>query len=62
MTKKILNMTETAALIGVSIPTAYKMMAYDDFPKSLKPMAGVKTRRWCVDDVQKWLEGHKECT
>lgn len=54
-----MTLTDTARAIGVSIPTAYKMMSAGDFPAALKTLSGVKTRRWYIEDVMKWIEAHK---
>ena len=51
---KLLNVTEVASKIGVSIPTVYRFVRAGTFPKPLA--VGPQARRWRSDEVEAHLD------
>jgi predicted DNA-binding transcriptional regulator AlpA len=49
----LLRGPEVAAVIGVSMPTLYRMIGDGDFPPSIAPTRG--TRAWPMSVVQDWI-------
>lgn len=49
----LLRWPEVAAIIGVSVPTLYRMIGAGDFPRSIAPTRG--TRAWPMSVVQGWI-------
>lgn len=55
MDKKLLNLTELAAHIGIPKRTLYRMVSDGRFP--VAPVPGLQPRRWSVVAVDEWLRG-----
>jgi predicted DNA-binding transcriptional regulator AlpA len=58
MTPKTLNLTDTAAYLGLSRRNFYNQLDDGRFPVS--PIPGTHPRRWNVDDLDAWRAGSYE--
>lgn len=54
MTKRLLSLTDVAAHLSVSRPTAYKYVNAVGFPKPVACEPGSTARRWNVEDIETW--------
>jgi len=52
MEEKFLTVREVSEIVGFKISTIYKFIKTKDFPK---PMKIVKSSRWKLTDIKKWL-------
>lgn len=52
---RVLTLTQLAAFLNVSRPTAYNLVQSVGFPL---PLTGFKTRRWSVDAVSAWMRSN----
>lgn len=61
MTPTTINLTELAAMLGVSRPTAYQIVRSEGFPRPIpvgtRPDGRTTPPRWNVDSVNAWRNG-----
>ena len=55
---KTLNLTKTAAYIGIKKRTMHNMLNEKRFPVEALP--GIHPRRWSLEDLDAWLKQGKE--